>query len=155
MKIDRFANAIRIFEGWSPGTRSFRNHNPGNLRALNLGKGKYKITEYQKSLGALSFDDKGFLQFPDDAVGERALETFLTDCCNRQIKPYHKFDPNIKHHLRMMPKGKPGDELPDFTLVDFFEVYAPSEDDNNPVHYATFVGDFIDEPPAILIKTLV
>lgn len=31
-RIDRFCEAIMAFEGWRPGSRSYRNCNPGNLR---------------------------------------------------------------------------------------------------------------------------
>jgi hypothetical protein len=31
-KLDRFCEAIMAFEGWEPGSRSYRNCNPGNLR---------------------------------------------------------------------------------------------------------------------------
>ena len=31
-KLDRFCEAIMHFEGWFPGSRSYRNCNPGNLR---------------------------------------------------------------------------------------------------------------------------
>jgi hypothetical protein len=57
--IEQWANAITEFEGWYPGSRSFRNNNPGNLRyirqngAHNDGGGYAKFNSYEQGWNAL------------------------------------------------------------------------------------------------------
>lgn len=38
--LEAIADAIMRFEGWEPGSRSYRNRNPGNLRESVYGTGK-------------------------------------------------------------------------------------------------------------------
>lgn len=54
--LEAVADAIQQFEGWKPGTRSYINRNPGNLRI-----------EGQPA------DDKGYTIFPDLPTGYTAL----------------------------------------------------------------------------------
>lgn len=54
--LEAVADAIQKFEGWDPGTRSYVNRNPGNLR-----------------LPGLPADDKGYTIFPDYVSGYNAL----------------------------------------------------------------------------------
>lgn len=61
------AEAIKEFEGFAPGTRAWRNNNPGNL----------KFTAWTQQQGAIRADDKGFAVFPDFQTGFRALVALL------------------------------------------------------------------------------
>lgn len=61
--VRKWAEAIKSFEGWKPGSRSYRNNNPGNL------KGNFA--------GATGTDKDGFAVFPSEAVGMAALESDL------------------------------------------------------------------------------
>ena len=61
------AEAIKTFEGFYPGTRAYRNNNPGNLR----------YTSWTQGQGATGQDDKGFSIFPDYDTGWRALLALL------------------------------------------------------------------------------
>lgn len=61
MTIRDLAQAIARFEGFRPGTRAYRNNNPGNLR-------------YVGQAGATGADGQGFAIFQDQADGWRALE---------------------------------------------------------------------------------
>ena len=54
--LEAVADAIQVFEGWKPGTRSYENRNPGNLR-----------------LQGRTADDKGYTIFPDLPTGYAAL----------------------------------------------------------------------------------
>jgi hypothetical protein len=43
--------------------------------------------------------------------------------------------------------GRTGSGLePTSTILEFFGVYAPAEDDNHPIAYATFVAAFVGDP---------
>jgi len=59
-KLEQFASAIQKKEGWGPGTRSFRNNNPGNLR-------------YGFQTGATGVDEKDFTIFSTKEEGFNAL----------------------------------------------------------------------------------
>lgn len=144
MKIIKWAEAIKEFEGWKPGSRSYRTNNQGNLR----------YTSYTKSLGAIGKDAGNFCIFSDEQAGFDALCQFLTDAAGRKLKPYHVFSFAIAYHRKMMPEGKNGDELPDFSIRDFFHIYAPSSDSNNPHIYASFVAGKLGVEPEYLIKDL-
>lgn len=63
-KLKIFCRAIQEHEGWFPGSRSWRNHNPGNLRYVG-----------QKT--ATGKDDKNFAIFPDYQTGIEELENMI------------------------------------------------------------------------------
>ena len=96
-RIPAFAEAIKTFEGWFPGSKSFTNHNPGNIKN----------------------PDGTFMKFATDEDGMAYLCNYLTRACTGQHKAYK----------------------PDFTLKQFFSVYAPAEDNNSPDRYASFVAN--------------
>jgi hypothetical protein len=77
-RIAPWASVIRTQEGWTPGSRSFRNNNPGNL----------KYTPYTHSLGATAHDADNFCIFPNADHGFSALMQFLTDACKGNLKSY-------------------------------------------------------------------
>jgi hypothetical protein len=119
--IPLLAKAIREHEGWFPpsskypnGSRSWRNKSPANFK---LQKGR-TITEYMKKLGGISLDKDGFVIFPTEEIGNKALCSFLEDACSGKLRSY----------------------TPDMTLYEFFKKYAPSTDHNNPLAYATIVA---------------
>jgi hypothetical protein len=58
--IEKMAQAIKTFEGWTPGSRSYRNNNPGNLK-------------YAGQAGATGQDDQGHAIFDSYASGWNAL----------------------------------------------------------------------------------
>lgn len=58
--IQTMAGAIKDFEGWYPGSRSYRNNNPGNLK-------------YAGQLGATGADDTGHAIFSSYDAGWNAL----------------------------------------------------------------------------------
>jgi hypothetical protein len=58
--IEKMADAIQAYEGWSEGTRSYRNNNPGNLK-------------YAGQSGSTGADADGFAIFPDYDTGRTAL----------------------------------------------------------------------------------
>jgi len=62
--ISTMAAAIQSFEGWDPGSRSYRNNNPGNLRSKTL-------PTYLK--GAIGLDDEKHVIFDTYENGYNAL----------------------------------------------------------------------------------
>lgn len=142
-KIIEWANATKRFEGWAPGTRSFKNHNPGNLR----------YSAYTATLGAIGKDKSNFCTFPTDEAGFDALCLFLTAAASRQLKPYHTFNSANPYHKKIMPDGKNGMEMPEFSLIDFYNVYAPAADHNEPNGYALFIANRMGVPPQTKISS--
>jgi hypothetical protein len=63
--VTAWAQAIQQFEGWFPGSRSYRNNNPGNLRVLGAP-------------GQIGVDPGGFAIFDSYASGFAALVSDLT-----------------------------------------------------------------------------
>lgn len=107
----RFATALKIHEGWYKGSRSYRNNSPGNFRYT-----KFVGT----TLGAIGQDKQGFAIFKDYNSGFQALMKFITMAAQGRLNltPYR----------------------PETTILQFFQIYAPAEDKNNPVLYAKIVG---------------
>jgi len=106
--LDSFAAEIQRVEGYSPGTRAYRNNNPGNIRPGTL------------NLGQVGVDSGGFAIFSSYAAGYQAL---INDIAA-------KFSGHTSTGLG-----------PNATVLQFFQVYAPSSDNNNPVSYAQTVVD--------------
>lgn len=71
-RLDEWAEAIKQFEGWYPGSRSYRNNNPGNLR----------WSKFQIGTAA------GFAVFPDYATGMRALKFQLEIAATGKSRVY-------------------------------------------------------------------
>ncbi len=154
-KIEKMVLAMQKREGWitpemknpnyPKGSRSYRNNNPLN----------FKYSSYISSLGAYSCDKDNFAIFRDYQSGIKAGIQFIKDVCNRQVIPYHVFNPKNLYHKILLPNGKKGDELPNISILDFFHIYAPKEDNNDPVSYANEVAKKIEVIPSFLMKNLV
>lgn len=69
--ITTLADAMQRKEGFFPGSRAYRNNNPGNLWD-GIGKGKTA-----RIWPNLPIDDLGFVIYPDYAAGRAALERQL------------------------------------------------------------------------------
>ena len=94
-QIPFWSEAIRVAEGWSPTSRSFRNHNPGNMH----------FSSFTMSLGAIGKDDMNFCIFPDDEKGMFALREFLTAACLNQLRDYH--DKNLEQFTNIYAGNPP------------------------------------------------
>jgi len=94
------ANAIKIFEGWYPGSRAYRNNNPGNLKDAD---GRLTTKDWPTQWGAYKLDDKGFYIFGTAEQGFAAL--------------VHLLQVRVRQH-------------PEWSILDLFFSYAPpSEND--------------------------
>lgn len=60
--VSKMAEAIKAFEGWAPGSRSYRNNNPGNLRPVGFS--------YD---GQIGLDEQGHAIFDTYESGWSAL----------------------------------------------------------------------------------
>ena len=104
--LEAFADAIMQYEGWKPGSRSWRNRNPGNMRHATMQVG----------------DDGGYAVFATLGDGWESL----------------LFDIRAKCQGAPMTKTGLG---PESTFEEFFQVWAPSADNNHPAQYAKFVAE--------------
>jgi len=75
-RLDAWALAIQSFEGYFPGSRAYRNNNPGNIKFVG-----------QKT--ATGQDDKGFCVFPDYKTGLEALKSLLRYAATGNSKYYN------------------------------------------------------------------
>ena len=126
MPITILAEAIKEHEGWGApgavvggvrfpkGTHSYRNNNPGNLR----------WSPFQS-------DNDGYAIFPDYDTGLRALLHQLKLVCEgRSVAYNHAIETN----------GWQLENCSQMSLSQFFSVYAPSGDQNDPEAYARAVA---------------
>ena len=74
-KIDIWCEATQEHEGWFPGSRSWRNKNPGNIK--NIGQAK-----------AIGKDDKGFCVFATYADGYMELRNMFVRACTTGSSNY-------------------------------------------------------------------
>jgi hypothetical protein len=78
-KVSLWANAIKTHEGYYPGSRSYRNNNPGNL----------KYRPYTAMLGATGADKDNFCIFKSYSAGFNALCQLLKDAATGKLKDYN------------------------------------------------------------------
>ena len=122
-RVIKWAEGIKNHEGWFTGSRSFRNNNPGN----------FKYGPLMRSYGATGEDIGGFAKFPSYEKGWNALVNFLKEARRNNLIAYRQI---------AIDRKRPGN-IP--TLADFFDVYAPSSDDNDPKAYAKSVASYIGD----------
>lgn len=131
-----------------PATRQALNDDSGNgsviKSKLDLWIAAGTIMEGAKPLrnnpGNLRFvgqqfaiNDNGFCKFDTFAHGYSAFRNLLIHACSGAMASYN-------------PNG---------SLYDFYSVYAPASDGNDPRHYAEFVAKYIGVDPSIAIKNLI
>lgn len=87
---------------------------------------------FANQMGCIGQDKDGFARFPDYQTGFNALV----------------------HQLENAASGKSKVYSPTMTLYKFFALFAPSTDNNNPVHYAEVVAQSLGVLPTIQIKEL-
>ena len=118
-KLDRLCEAICFHEGWRPGSRSYRNCNPGNLR----------WSKFEDSHeGDWSTGDR-YSIFRSIGAGFTALRYDLMCKATGKTSAWHDAD---KDGVKDQGEGL----TPDDTLSELFKVYAPEEDQNDPTSYA-------------------
>jgi hypothetical protein len=96
-------------------------------RNNNAGNCRYSTVGYDASYLPVLKDDKGFAVFRDYATGWRYLKNL------------------VKLRIAVHP---------DWTLLDFFKVYAPDSDGNNPKQYAATVAKKLGVDASFKIKNI-
>lgn len=105
-------------EKWAKAIQEFEGFGPNTRSYRNNNPGNLKYTGYTRSLGAVGADTGGFSVFGTYAAGFEALKRFLGDAKSNKLISYRST----------------------MTLAQFFAVYAPSSDNNDPDTYASFVA---------------
>lgn len=131
-KLEKFCLAIKEHEGWYPpspaypnGSRSYRNNNPANA--------KYFGGNYDPIYGVVKKDVAGFAIFRDYETGWLYLNNLVRKSADGRKRPTY---------------------FPNMTILQFFSVYAPASDNNDPVRYATFVAGKVGLPVTARISSL-
>ncbi len=126
--IKQLANAMKskqpnenLIIKWAEAIKQHEGFYVGSRSYRNNNPANMRYTNYTASLGAIGQDKDNFCIFKSYDAGFKALVQFLTDAKNNVLIPY---------------KGNP-------TLLRFFEIYAPSFDNNNPQQYAQAVAKYI------------
>lgn len=124
-----FCNAIKSFEGWFPPSKDYPN---GSTSWKNKNPGNIRCNAILNRY-ATGVDPKGFCVFSDEQRGFQALTAMVQGVINGTSTHYK----------------------PEMTLNQFFSVYAPSGDANDPLAYARFIGQKLSVDPAVFtIKQL-
>lgn len=118
-KIVALCAAVAIYEGGKP-TR----HNPGNIRC-----GVDKTNWNHLAIGA----DNGFCVFKDDATGSHALQEKFYNICTGKSATYNA---EAKRLFGLL-------SCSELTIEQTFQIYAPSNDANDPFKYAKFISSRI------------
>lgn len=128
-RLKEWCAAIQEREGWAPGSHSYRNNNPGNLRYSPYQSGR---------------DSSNFSIFPTYAAGLNALMHQLRIVCNGTSPAYNS--------AARSKFGLANCSL--LSIYQFYEIYAPSSDQNDPSSYANFVAKRLGVTPWTKIKDL-
>lgn len=120
--INKWANACMKFEGWYVGSNSYKCNNPGNIRC----GGYYYLSSFIRSLGATACSFKNFAIFPTKEKGYEALCQFLLYAQQNKLYSYSQY------------AKKQGKTI--CSILDFYNVYAPTGDNNVPNNYANFIA---------------
>lgn len=121
---DVWASAMKEYEGWGgPGSIvSGRVYPTGTPSFRNNNPGNLKFAGQR---GAVKAPDSDFAKFLTYEAGWAALI----------------------HQLTIAVDGRSSSFNPTMTLLEFFAVYAPSKDNNDPNAYALFVARKLGVPP--------
>ena len=133
--LDRFCQAIQKYEDYvypgakyrdgrvaPSGSLSYRLNNPGNIRcsAGNEANWNYLATGQSNN----------FCKFPSYEVGYTALKNQVRSVATGKSATYNG-------KAKELYKLANGSQL---TLIQYFSIYAPTSDNNNPQKYAEFVA---------------
>lgn len=123
-----FCRAIKQHEGWYPPSKDY----PSGSRAYrNNNPGNIRCNTIMNHL-ATGKDKDGFCKFPTEQIGFQAL-------------------------VRLVQRAVDGESYvykPHMTIEQFFSIYAPASDKNDPKAYARFVAHQIGVEPTLPIKNL-
>lgn len=132
--IEAWAAAIQKHEGWYPGSRAYRNNNPGNLNyagqrgatGVDVRSGPYRGQVLSLQAWAAAGKPVGFAVFPTHAAGFDALKRDLRAKLTR---------------------------WPTYTIAQVMAVYAPASE-NDTARYAQVVAAALGASPATTVQEL-
>lgn len=124
--VDKMALAMQAHEGFFAPSSEYPQ---GSVSYRNNNPGNIKYAEQPYTTGQ---DAKGFAMFDTYAHGFEALKLLLIKAAIGYSAVYN----------------------PDMTLLDFFAVYAPSDDGNSPNIYALDVANGMGVSTSFLISGL-
>jgi hypothetical protein len=104
----------------------------GSRSYRNCSPANFRYTELIKNLGATGHDAQNYAIFPSFAIGYKALEEFIKLAAQDKLTKYKQAN-----------------------LLTFFQVYAPSSDNNNYLEYARVVGKALGVPINTRIKDII
>ena len=103
---------------WAKAIQKHEGYFPGSASYRNNNPGNFRCSALiMGELGATKCVNN-LAVFPTFEKGYAALKQFLIYACTDQLRSYKST----------------------MTLLDFYKVYAPSSDNNNPLNYATAVA---------------
>jgi hypothetical protein len=117
-KISKIEEAKNMIEAWALAIKKHEGYFPGSAAYRNNNPGNFRCSSLvMGEFGATSCVNN-LAVFPTYEKGFSALKQFLIYACTGELRSYK----------------------PTMTLLDFYKVYAPSADNNNPLNYATAVA---------------
>lgn len=103
-KVDDWCHAIQQFEGWFPGSTSYKNNNPGNLK-------------YVGQRLAIDKDSRGFCIFLNYNDGYTELRNMLTNAATGRLAPLYRADMTVlEFYMKYAP---PSDNNPTNAYASF------------------------------------
>jgi len=125
--IEVMCDAIQRFEGWfTPGENAKYPH--GSISWRNMNPGNLRPAGQKGMIG----EKGGFAVFSTYADGKEAL----------------------RNQIKLAISGRSRVYRPDMTLLEFFQTYAPSSDNNYPEQYAKYVAGIMGVTYSFLIKNI-
>lgn len=119
-------------EEWALAIKKHEGWFPGSASYRNNNPGNFRCSPLvMGELGAIKCVNN-LAVFPDYETGFKALKQFLIYVCTDQLKSYKST----------------------MTLLEFYQRYAPSSDNNNPKNYAQCVAEDLKITPETIIGTL-
>jgi hypothetical protein len=121
---------IPKYEGYAPGTRAYRNKNPGNCRYNKDGYSAIYGHVGEDRKGVIDPTQSGFAIFSTHELGWLYLERLLTIIAKGQDASWNY---KALKEFKIQQCG-------DLTILQFFTIYAPTADSNDPEAYAKWIG---------------
>lgn len=117
--LDNFGEAIKQFEGWSPGSTSYRNNNPGNIKAGSYTRDR------------IGTDQQNFAVFADVGDGWDALNNYIQ--AHAADNPTWNFYDFFNYYLHGSTSANPVDSQGNSTAYANYVANYMGVDPNTPV----------------------
>ena len=115
---------------WAKAIEIYEGYFEGSRSWRNKNPGNLRFVGQPKAIGK---DDKNFCIFATYQDGFDTLCQMLTNACIGKSKTYN----------------------PNMSLIEFFSLYAPTTDKNDPIRYATYIAKKLEVNPEEPIRNLI